>query len=106
LRNARRVDSLRDLLANKLSAIIERTEGKDFADLHFLLRQPGLDLETGMTDAQTKFGWPAIRYLLQTAFLRIDRLEAWPETTPPVSLTGHSSRIACVRSSSSATISH
>jgi predicted nucleotidyltransferase component of viral defense system len=78
-----RVDSLRDILANKLSAIIERTEGKDFADLYFLLRRPELSLEQGILDCQAKFGWPGLRILLQRAFLKAERLEAWPRTQPP-----------------------
>jgi predicted nucleotidyltransferase component of viral defense system len=87
LRHGRlQVDSLRDLFANKLSAIVERTEGKDFADLFFLLERPDIDLDAGIADAEAKFGWPALRYLLQAAFLRVERLAAWPETAPPVTL--------------------
>jgi predicted nucleotidyltransferase component of viral defense system len=83
-----RVDSLRDMVANKLSAILERTEAKDFADLYFLLqREPGIDLDLAIADCQAKFGWPALRLLLQGAFLRVERLEAWPETTPPTDLS-------------------
>jgi predicted nucleotidyltransferase component of viral defense system len=81
-----RVDSLRDLFANKLSAVIERTEGKDFADLYFLLQRPDADLESGLADCEAKFGWPGLRHLVQLAFLRVERLEAWPATTPEVTL--------------------
>ncbi len=83
-----RVDSLRDILANKLSAIIERTEGKDFADLYFLLRRPELSLEQGILDCQAKFGWPGLRILLQRAFLKAEGLEAWPRTQPPTTPEG------------------
>lgn len=80
------VDSLRDMLANKLSAILERTEGKDFADLYYLLRRSDVTLDQGIEDCRRKFGWPGLRTLLQRAFLRIERVAAWPETDPPVPL--------------------
>ncbi len=81
-----RVDGLRDILANKLSAVVERTEPKDFADLLFLLRSTPLTLEQGMEDCRGKFGWPGLRHLLQTALLRVNRLSGWPETDPPTTL--------------------
>lgn len=79
-----RVDSLRDIVANKLSAVVERTEPKDFVDLWFLLRRDDLSIEAGMEDCRTKFGWPGLQYLLQEAFLRPERMTAWPETEPPL----------------------
>lgn len=81
-----RVDSLRDIIANKLSAMIERVEAKDYADLYFLLQRPDVDLDQGIADCKRKFGWPGLRLLLQAAFLRVDKLRAWPETTPPTTL--------------------
>jgi hypothetical protein len=39
-----------------------------------------------MEDCHHKFGWPAVRTLLQTALLRIERVVAWPDTDPPVTL--------------------
>jgi Nucleotidyl transferase AbiEii toxin, Type IV TA system len=81
-----RVDGLRDILANKLSAMVERTEPKDFADVLFILRQPGFSLELGMEDCRKKFGWPGLRYLLQAAFLRPEQFKSWVTTDPPVTL--------------------
>jgi hypothetical protein len=78
-----RVDGLRDILANKLSAVIDRVEPKDFADLFFLLRRPGIDLTRGISDCRRKFGWPGLEHLLQTALLRAERLPGWPQTDPP-----------------------
>lgn len=83
---ALRVDGLRDILANKLSAIIDRTEPKDFADVYFLLQRPDLSLQQGIADARAKFGWPAIELLLQGAFLKIERMVGWPELTPVVTI--------------------
>ena len=81
-----RVDGLRDILANKLSAMVERSDPKDYADLLHLLRRTQLTIEQGMEDCKTKFGWPGLPHLLQTAFLRVNELSGWPETDPPTSL--------------------
>ena len=35
-----------------------------------------------MADCEQKFGWPGLHYLLQTAFMRVDRIGEWPDTTP------------------------
>lgn len=83
---ALRVDGLRDILANKLSALVDRNEPKDFADVYVLLRRAGLSLEQGIADAKAKFGWPALELLLQSAFLRMDRPTHWPRLDPPVDL--------------------
>ena len=80
------VDGLRDILANKLSAIIERAEPKDYADIYFLVARAGLSLEQGIADTKTKFGWPSLEILLQGAFLRLDRMTAWPDLEPKVTL--------------------
>ncbi len=81
-----RVDGLRDILANKLSAMIERTDPKDYVDLFHLLRRTPLTIEQGIEDCRTKFGWPGLSYLLQTAFLKVDGLPAFPDTEPPTSI--------------------
>lgn len=81
-----RVDGLRDILANKLSAIVERTDAKDYADLLHILRRSSLTLEQGIDDCRAKFGWPGLDRLLQTALLRVDELPAWPDTEPPTTL--------------------
>jgi len=81
-----RVDGLRDILANKLSAVIERTDPKDYADLLFLLQRTPLTIEQGIEDCKAKFGWPGLGHLLQTALLRVDDLSGWPETDPTTSV--------------------
>lgn len=80
------VDSLRDMLANKLAAVLDRNAAKDFADILLLLRQPGLTLDQGMVDCEKKFGWPGLPVVLQQAFMRGTRLTMWPELDPPLSL--------------------
>jgi hypothetical protein len=80
------VDGLRDILANKLSAMVERTEPKGYADVLFILREPGFSLLSGMEDCRRKFGWPGLRHLLQRAFLQPEHFRGWVETDPSVSL--------------------
>jgi len=80
-----RVDSLRDILANKLSAILERSEPKDYVDILFLLRHPDLSLATGIEDCRKKFGWPGLEHVLQTSFLRATTIAQLPATDPPLS---------------------
>jgi predicted nucleotidyltransferase component of viral defense system len=83
---ALRVDGLRDILANKLSAMVDRSEAKDFADVYFLLERQRMSLEQGIADATAKFGWPAMHLLLQSAFLKIEGMTAWPVLSPPVAI--------------------
>ena len=71
------IDSRRDMLANKLSALIDRFEPKDYADTLLLLRD-GLSLDQAVADCRMKFGWPALEHLLQQAFARSARLAHWP----------------------------
>ncbi len=80
------VDGLRDILANELSAMIERTDPKDYADLLHLLRRSPLTIDQGIEDCRAKLGWPGLAYLLQTALLKVDELPGWPETVPATSL--------------------
>jgi predicted nucleotidyltransferase component of viral defense system len=84
--DALEVDSIRDILANKLSALIDRCEPKDYADVLLLLRS-GASLDRGIADCRAKFGWPAIDVLLQQAFARAAILTEWPELEPPVALS-------------------
>lgn len=82
------IDSRRDILANKLSALIDRLEAKDYADVLLLLRT-GSDLREGIEDCRAKFGWPGLEILLQQAFARAARLRAedWPRLSPPIPLS-------------------
>jgi predicted nucleotidyltransferase component of viral defense system len=48
-----RIDSKKNILANKLTAIVDRTMPKDLVDLYFLL-QDGLDLKKALVNAESK----------------------------------------------------
>jgi hypothetical protein len=72
-----RVDSVREIIANKLCTLIGRTEIKDLIDLYFL-QQAGYDLLSYLPDAQKKEGGldPAmISYLL--ADLQVDEVPVY-----------------------------
>lgn len=49
-----RVDSVENLLANKLTAVLSRQEPKDLADIWALARQHDVSITTAITDAQSK----------------------------------------------------
>lgn len=72
-----RVDTLREMVANKLTTLLSRTEVKDVVDLYFL-EQAGHDLLAALPDAQVKDGgWePAVVSML-LAGLRISELPTW-----------------------------
>ena len=72
-----RVDTLREIIANKLTTLLSRTELKDVVDLYFL-EQAGHDLPAALPDAQIKDGgWePAVVAMLLDG-LRVTELLAW-----------------------------
>jgi len=49
-----RIDSLREIAANKICTLVGRNETKDLRDLRALLEQPGIDLHTAIADASVK----------------------------------------------------
>lgn len=49
-----RVDSIENLLANKLTAVLSRQEPKDLADIWALTQQHNVSITTAITDAQSK----------------------------------------------------
>ncbi len=72
-----RVDTLREMIANKLTTLLSRTEVKDVVDLYFL-EQAGHDLLAALPDAQTKDGgWePAVVSMLLKG-LQLTELPPW-----------------------------
>ncbi|MEQ2007242.1 MAG: nucleotidyl transferase AbiEii/AbiGii toxin family protein [Limisphaerales bacterium] len=72
-----RVDTVREMIANKLTTLLSRTELKDVVDLYFL-EQAGYDLVAALPDARAKDGgWePAVVAMLLND-LRVTELPAW-----------------------------
>jgi hypothetical protein len=78
------VDSLENIGANKLTAILGRTEPKDFVDLYFIL-QSGYDFNDLLEKAQTKdLGLQP--FFMAGSLLQVRNLSHIPTTTPPLAL--------------------
>jgi Nucleotidyl transferase AbiEii toxin, Type IV TA system len=79
-----RVDTIREIIANKLTTLLSRTETKDVVDLYFI-EQAGHDILAAIPDAQAKDGgWePAVVSML-LAGLDVAELPPWllRELTP------------------------
>ncbi len=84
IRDGMRVDSFRDISANKLMAMIERFEPKDFVDLFFILQKN--KLEDIRKDAQTKFGIEIEDIFLGGELAKARRIEALPRMITPLSI--------------------
>ena len=64
------IDSLKDILANKLAALTDRRDPKDYIDLYCALkRYPDLDLGQLARDAGVKFGVKGVEHILRGRFL-------------------------------------
>ncbi len=65
-----RIDSLRDILSNKLLALTERSEPKDFVDIYCGVGAPGAPaLDPLVEAAERKFGVRGVRHMLRARFL-------------------------------------
>ncbi len=79
------VDSIENIGANKLTAILGRTEPKDFVDLYFIL-QAGYDFDDLLAKARMKD--PGLQpFFLAGALLQVRHLQHLPATTPPITLS-------------------
>ncbi len=78
------VDSIENIGANKLTAILGRTEPKDFVDLYFILRA-GYDFDDLLAKAQEKdLGLQP--FFLAGALLQVRHIRHLPATDPPLTL--------------------
>lgn len=76
------IDSLENIAANKITAILGRTEPKDFVDLAFIL-QAGYDFDELLVKAKQKdLGMEG--FFLAGALLQVRNLHYLPETYPPI----------------------
>ncbi len=78
------VDSLADLSANKLAAMIDRFDPKDFVDLYFLLQER--PLEDVRQDAEKKFGLKISALLLGSELMKVRRVVALPRMIKSLSV--------------------
>lgn len=77
-----RIDSLRDIEANKLMAMLERFDPKDFVDLFYLLQST--NLENIRKDAEIKFGVKISGIFLGGELAKVGRIEALPKMLKPL----------------------
>ncbi|MBI4714038.1 nucleotidyl transferase AbiEii/AbiGii toxin family protein [Candidatus Uhrbacteria bacterium] len=78
------VDSLRDITANKLAALIDRFEPKDFVDLYFILQNRSL--QDVKSDTEKKFGLSISPLFLGGELAKVRRIEILPRMRVPLSL--------------------
>ena len=65
-------DSLQDILVNKLMAMTDRSDPKDYIDVYCAFRtRPELDLEKLIDQTTVKFGVKGVRYILSGRFLQL-----------------------------------
>jgi len=77
-----RVDSFRDVAANKLMALIDRFDPKDFVDMFFILKKARLaDIRK---DVELKFGMKIDDIFLGGELAKAKRIEALPQMICPV----------------------
>jgi hypothetical protein len=76
------IDSLENIAANKIAAILGRTEPKDFVDLAFIL-QAGYDFDVLLAKAKQKdLGMQD--FFLAGSLLQVRNLHYLPQTYPPI----------------------
>ncbi len=64
------IDSLRDILTNKLMALTDRRDAKDNVDLYYAFKNhPQLDIEQLIAQTELKFGVKGIQHILRGRFL-------------------------------------
>ena len=64
------IDSLRDILTNKLMAMTDRRDAKDYVDLYCGFKNhPQLDIEQLIVQTELKFGVKGIHHILRGRFL-------------------------------------
>lgn len=78
-----KIDSLRDIAANKLMAMLDRFEPKDFVDLFYLLRK--FKVSDVRKDVEKKFGIEVGDVFLGGELAKVRRVEALPKMLKPLS---------------------
>ncbi len=84
LKDGIQIDSLRDISANKLMAMLDRFDPKDFVDLYFILQNQ--KLAEVRDDAEKKFGIKIDHIFLGSEIAKVKRIEALPKMIKKVSI--------------------
>lgn len=78
------IDSLRDIAANKLMALLDRFDPKDFVDLYFLLKK--FTLRRIQRDAEKKFGTKIADLYLGGELMKVMRIVSLPKMLLPLTI--------------------
>lgn len=84
IRDGVRVEGLRDIATDKLAALLDRFEPKDYYDLYCLLHGNHTSLPAMRKDLKTKFHIIADSVQLGAALARAERLPILPHMLTPV----------------------
>ncbi len=79
-----KIDSFQDLAANKLMAMLDRFDPKDFVDLYFIFQQK--KLEEVRRDTETKFGVKIDAIFLGGELAKVQRINALPKMLLPLTI--------------------
>ncbi len=79
-----KIDSLRDIAANKLMTMIDRFDPKDFVDLYFLIQN--FKLEDIKRDTEKKFETKIGDMLLGGELAKVKRIEALPRMIKKITI--------------------
>lgn len=79
-----RIESLRDIAADKLMALLDRFEPKDYYDLYFLLSQNHTTLPVLRADVEKKFSFTVDPVQLGAACVRARNLPILPHLVRPL----------------------
>ena len=80
------IDSLYDISVNKLTALIDRIEVKDFTDLYFVLNEENLKLENLLLGVKEKFGLKYDPLTLGGEFAKVRTFNDLPRMIKPLTL--------------------
>lgn len=81
------IDSLLDIVANKLNAILSRRHARDYIDLYFIFKSETFSWPEIISKVKKKFGWQIDLLDLATRIDQIDKLHDYPKMIKQLSRT-------------------
>ncbi len=72
------VDSLQDIAANKIMAMMDRIESKDFVDLYFILEEKGIHLDEILACVKQKFNITIDPITIGSEFAKVRHINLLP----------------------------
>lgn len=84
IKNGIKIDSLRDIAANKFMTLLDRFDPKDFVDLFFLLKK--FKLDKIRRDAEKKFNTKITDLALGSELSKVRHIEALPKMIKEISI--------------------